>query len=169
MSEVLKPWESNIGGSVSSEQVASTAELPPAVPAEVDPDWSANPKSTKIRRARFRITRVDPWSVMKTSLLFSVAFAIITWVAVYIIWTIIGASGVLESLNQALTDVLASPNDPNPSLIKDLLSINKVMGVTTLIVIANTIIFTALATLFAFLYNLSANIFDGLEVTLAED
>lgn len=169
MSEVLKPWEKTGTGVVNTEQAAATTEIPPAIPMEVASERNLTPNTPKIRRARFRITRVDPWSVMKTSLLFSVSFAVITWVAVYIIWTVIGASGVLESLNQALTDVLSSPNDPKPSLLKDLLSINKVMGVTTLVVIANTIIFTALATLFAFLYNLSANIFDGLEVTLAED
>lgn len=43
------------------------------------------------------------------------------------------------------------------------------MGFTTIFAVANVVILTALGTIFAFLYNLSANILGGLELTLAED
>ncbi|MGB0190457.1 MAG: DUF3566 domain-containing protein, partial [Nocardioides sp.] len=33
------------------------------------------------RRARLRLTRIDPWSVMKTSFLLSIAFAIVAVVS----------------------------------------------------------------------------------------
>ncbi len=123
----------------------------------------------RTRRARLRISRVDPWSVMKTSFLFSIAFGIMSWVAVYVIWTIVGASGMFEAINSALTMVLSSPQDMTPIRIEDYVNTNKVMGVTALIGVINVIILTALGTIFAFLYNLSANILGGLELTLAED
>ena len=125
--------------------------------------------SVRTRRARLRISRVDPWSVMKTSFLFSVALGVMTWVAVYVVWTIVGASGMFEAVNNALTMVLASPQDQTPIRIEDYVNTNKVMGITALIGVINVAILTALGTIFAFLYNLSANILGGLELTLAED
>ncbi|MGB4892122.1 MAG: DUF3566 domain-containing protein, partial [Propionicimonas sp.] len=53
--------------------------------------------------------------------------------------------------------------------IEDYLSANKVLGVTALVAVINVVLLTALGTLFAFLYNLSATILGGLELTLAED
>lgn len=123
----------------------------------------------RTRRARLRISRVDPWSVMKTSFLFSIAFGIMSWIAIYVIWTVIGASGLLDVLNQLMTNLLSSPSDQTQVRIEDFVNTNKVMGVTALIAVINVVILTALATIFAFLYNLSANILGGLELTLAED
>ena len=123
----------------------------------------------RTRRARLRISRVDPWSVMKTSFAFSIAFGIITWVSVYVLWTLVGASGMFDAINSALTMILASPQDQTPVRIEDYINTNKVMGVTALFAVMNVIILTALGTIFAFLYNLSANILGGLELTLAED
>ena len=132
----------------------------------------AEPRSrggVRTRRARLRISRVDPWSVMKTSFLFSVALGVMSWVAVYVVWTIVGASGMFDAINNALTMVLSSPQDQTHIRIEDYVNTNKVMGVTALIGVVNVLILTALGTIFAFLYNLSANILGGLELTLAED
>ena len=48
----------------------------------------------RVRRARLRLTHIDPWSVMKTSFLLSIAVGIVTVVAVAIVWTVLGAAGV---------------------------------------------------------------------------
>ena len=133
-----------------------------------EPDGRVRP-STRTRRARLRISRVDPWSVMKTSFLFSIALGVMSWVAVYVVWTLVGASGMFEAINSGLTMILASPQDQTPVRIEDFVNTNKVMGVTALIGVINVVILTALGTIFAFLYNLSANILGGLELTLAED
>ncbi len=55
---------------------------------------SAPPRRT--RKARLRLSRIDPWSVMKTAFLFSIAAGIVLVVAVYVIWTVIGSSGSVQ-------------------------------------------------------------------------
>ncbi len=155
-----------------SEQATQdvTVTLDKGITAEAIRPGDVRPRtSVRTRRARLRISRVDPWSVMKTSFLFSIALGIMSWVAVYVVWTIIGASGMFEAINQALTMVLASPQDQTQIRIEQFINTNKVMGITALIGVLNVVILTALGTIFAFLYNLSANILGGLELTLAED
>src|SRR3954452_15738506 len=40
----------------------------------------------RVRKARLRLSHVDPWSVLKTALLLSIALGVVTIVAVGIVW-----------------------------------------------------------------------------------
>ncbi len=121
------------------------------------------------RRARLRVARLDPWSVMKTSFLFSIAAGIVLVVAVYAVWLVIGSSGLFSSLDSIVGSVLQSPGDTTPFRIEDYINTQKVMGVTAFLACVDVVIITALSTLASFLYNLAATMLGGLEVTLAED
>lgn len=123
----------------------------------------------RTRKARLRVARVDPWSVMKTVFLFSVSFGIMGWVATYLLWQVLLASGLFDALNNAVAEIMSSPSNTEGFRVEDYISANKVLGVAALLAVLNTVITTALGTLGAFLYNLSANILGGLELTLAED
>jgi hypothetical protein len=123
----------------------------------------------RTRKARLRLSRLDPWSVMKTSFLFSIAAGIMLVVAVYVVWTVIGASSLFESVNDIVKSVVSTPGDTTPFRIQEYINTQKVMGVTALLACVDVVIFTALATLGSFLYNLAATMLGGLEVTLAED
>ena len=126
----------------------------------------ARPRGT--RRARLRLVHLDPWSVMKTSFLLSIAFGIVTVVSVGLVWSVLGASGVWDSINSTVTDVLGSESS-EPFDIENYVGTSRVMGFTMIVAVVDVILITAIATLAAFLYNLAAALLGGIEVTLAED
>jgi len=53
--------------------------------------------------------------------------------------------------------------------IQNYVGTGRVMGFTMVVAVVDVILITAIATLGAFLYNLSAQLLGGLEVTFAED
>ena len=106
---------------------------------------------------------------MKTSFLFSIAAGIMLVVAVYVIWTVLSTSGLFDSINEIVARVVSTPGDTTPFRIEEYINTQKVMGVSALIACVDVVIFTALATLGSFLYNLAATMLGGLEITLAED
>jgi hypothetical protein len=120
------------------------------------------------RRARLRLTRIDPWSVMKTSFLLAVAFGIVTVVSVFIIWSVLSAAGVWDSINNTVQDVVGG-EDAGSWDVEKYVGMSRVMGFTMLVAVVDVILITAIATLGAFLYNMSAALLGGVELTLAED
>lgn len=145
-----------------------------AHPAETAPprpqSRTSNPvrRAPRVRKARLRLLRIDPWSVMKTAFLLSVALGITLFVAVAVLWSVLDAAGVFDSVGGLITDVTAS--DTNAGInINQYIELSRVLGFTTLIAVVDVVLITAMATLGAFLYNLSASLLGGLELTLAED
>jgi len=129
---------------------------------------TAPPKAPRPRRARLTASRVDPWSVMKMAFMLSIAWGIMTIVAVLVVWNVLNASGVFDSINSTVSDVLGAASTTKFD-INQYVGFQKVAGFTTLICVVDVVLMTALATLGAFLYNLSASLLGGIEVTLAEE
>jgi hypothetical protein len=122
----------------------------------------------KVRKAHLRVTHIDPWSVMKASFLLSIAIGIVLVVAVMVVWSVLGAAGVWDSINRAVTDVLG--NETSDSFnVEDYLGMSRVLGFTMIVAVVDVVLLTVIATLGAFLYNLAAVLLGGVEVTLAED
>lgn len=120
------------------------------------------------RRARLRLTRIDPWSVMKTAFLLAVATAVVTVVSVAIVWTVLGAAGVWDSINATVADVVGT-QETSGFDVRDYVGTTRILGFTILVSAVNVVLLTAIATLAAFLYNMAAALLGGIEVTLAED
>jgi hypothetical protein len=106
--------------------------------------------------------------VMKTAFLLSVALGIVTVVAVGIVWGVLGAAGLWESVNSIVQDSIGD-NSGDPFEIEKYLGTSRVLGFTMIVAVADVILITAIATLGAFLYNLAASLLGGIEVTFAED
>ncbi|MEU8512678.1 DUF3566 domain-containing protein [Kitasatospora sp. NPDC048722] len=129
---------------------------------------AAGPGLGRTRKARLRVTKADPWSVMKVSFLLSLAVGIIVIVAAAVLWMTLDSLGVFDSLSKTLKDVTGS--DSNGGInIMDYIGFGKVMTFTSLIAVVDVVLLTALSTLSAFIYNAAAGFTGGVELTLAEE
>lgn len=126
------------------------------------------PQDLRTRTARLRLVHLDPWSVMRTTFLLSIVFGIATVVAVFMIWLILSGAGVWTSINHSVRETVGSTTTV-PFDITDYVGLGRVVGFTMLAAVIDAILFTAIATLCAFLYNLSANLLGGIEGTFAEE
>ncbi|GAA1412579.1 hypothetical protein GCM10009639_64990 [Kitasatospora putterlickiae] len=123
----------------------------------------------RTRKARLRVTKADPWSVMKVSFLLSLAVGIIIIVAAAVLWMTLDSLGVFDSLGKTLKDVTGSENNGGGLNIMDYVGFGKVMTFTSLIAVVDVVLLTALSTLSAFIYNAAAGFTGGIELTLAEE
>lgn len=139
---------------------------PPVTPAPAVSQPLRTPARSK--RARLVVKRIDPWSVMKFTLLFSLCLLIVFVVAVAALDFALRALGVIDSVNKFLLEFTGSGGN-NPTggfqLADEPVA---VIGIATIIGLINVVLITAISTLGAFLYNLCADIVGGIEVTLAE-
>jgi Transmembrane domain of unknown function (DUF3566) len=169
--------EKRAASEAEAAQAQRTRELKTVRPSQkppVLPSQSAKKSKSKskreprrTRRAQLRLVQVDAWSVMKTSFLLSIALGIVLVVAVAIIWGVLGAAGVWDSINSIVQQAVGGQGKPFD--IEEYAGTSRVLGFTMIVAVIDVILITAIATLGAFLYNLSAALLGGIEVTLAED
>ena len=98
-----------------------------------------------------QIRRIDPWSALKVSLLLSVALFFVWMVAVAFLYLVLGGMGVWSKLNSNVGDLL---NDTSGSS-GELVSSGTIFGGAVLIGLVNIVLLTAMATVGAFIYNLT--------------
>jgi hypothetical protein len=119
------------------------------------------------RRARLAIKRIDPWSVMKFSFAVSLVLFLVVIVATSVLYLALNAMHVFDSINGSLGDIVNSGGGTTAaSSFK--ITAGGVIGTSALIGAVNVVLFTALATLAAFIYNVCSDLVGGIEVTLAE-
>lgn len=122
----------------------------------------------RTRKARLRVAKADPWSVMKVSFLLSIALGVCTIVAAAVLWMVMDAMGVFSTVGGTISEATGS-NEGNGFDLQSFLSLPRVLIFTSVIAVIDVVLATALATLGAFIYNLSAGFVGGVELTLAED
>jgi len=152
----------------SASSAASSMKSQSTTTSAPRPTGSAAPRPRGSRRARLRLVHLDPWSVMKTSFLLSIAFGIVVVVAVAVVWSVLGAAGVWDSINQTVSDVMGGDSAQSFD-VQNYVGTSRVLGFTMIVAVVDVVLITAISTLAAFLYNLAAALLGGIEVTLAED
>lgn len=122
------------------------------------------------RRARLNLKRIDPWSVMKFSFAVSVVLFIVVVVATSVLYLALDAMGVWGEVNKSLSDLVNASGGPDAATSGTGFRITAwgVIGTSMLVGAVNVVLFTALATLGAFIYNVCADLVGGVELTLAE-
>lgn len=117
------------------------------------------------RRARLYVTRLDPWSVAKVAFLLSLAIGIVIVVAVSVVFLTLDATGALDAVSRTVDDVLGTGGFN----LLTTLEFTRVLGLATVIASVEIVLVSALATLFAFLYNVTVGLTGGVEVILSDD
>ncbi len=116
-------------------------------------------------RASMQIRRIDPWSTLKVSAVLSVALFFVWMIAVAFLYLVLGGMGVWSKLNSNVGDLLTSAGGGSGG---ELVSSGTIFGGATLIGLVNIVLLTAMATIGAFIYNLTTDLVGGVEVTLAD-
>ncbi|KUL26496.1 DUF3566 domain-containing protein [Actinoplanes awajinensis] len=119
------------------------------------------------RRARLNLKRIDPWSVMKFAFAVSIVLFIVVVVATSVLYLALDTMGVWSSINDSLKDLVNASGGADTSSGFRITAWG-VIGTSMLIGAVNVVLFTALATLGAFVYNVCADLVGGIELTLAE-
>jgi hypothetical protein len=120
------------------------------------------------RRARLRLKRIDPWSVMKFSFAVSIVLFIVMVVATTVLYIALDAMGVFDTVNDMLQMLMGTNADTGSPTEGFRITAKGVIGAAALLGVVNMVLFTALATLGSFIYNVCADLVGGVEVTLAE-
>lgn len=154
----------------SSEPTQAMSQPATGYPSDSDATAAAPaqaaPRGTG-RRVRLTVSRVDPWSAMKMSFLLSVALGIAGVVMVAVLWMILAGMGVFTQVNDLVGQIIS---DGDQSFdIMDFLGFGRVVSLAIVVGVIDVILMTAIATLSAFLYNVSSSLVGGLQLTLTDD
>jgi hypothetical protein len=163
-------------GTASAAAAGSTAGLAGSVSSAWQAPGSADSnrkwQGTRARKASKRqamltLARVEPWSVMKFSFVASLAAFVILFVAVALLYLVLSAIGVFDSLENTVSSVTSSESSSGTN-ISHWFSASLILGYTALLGAVNIVLITAICTVGSVIYNLIAKLFGGIEVTLRE-
>ena len=112
------------------------------------------------RQVRLRLVYIDVWSLVKLAFLVWLSLGIVLIVASALIWVVLFSTGVFDTLDATLRDIL---NQPEFSIV-DSFGIGQVLLFSFIIAVLNTIVGTALGAVGGFLHNLSVRLTGGLLV-----
>ena len=147
------------GGPAST--AAARSSLAASAGAAGRPAGRTAPGPRPARRARLLVRHIDPWSTLKFSFVLAIAMFFVWLVAVGVLYLVLDGMGVFEQINGLYSEVSGNSSDR-------LFSPGLVLGTAMLVGAVNIVLFTALATIGAFVYNICSDLVGGIEVTLAE-
>lgn len=111
-------------------------------------------------RRRLTVKHLDPWSVLKFSILANIAFTAIVLVGVMVVWTIIERLGIVEQICGIAIDI---------GFTQCGLSTNNLFRAGLMIGMLWVVVQTAVMVFMAFLYNLIADLTGGLSLIAVDE
>ena len=172
-------------GGFDPEPLPGDEELaPPVEPLPPEPAWPSTVIRARaqtrlprrgVRRTRVEVRRVGPLSVLKFSLIFYFCVFLVIYLALAIIWAILSASGVIDSLEELLGTIFPSGSGLSPT---KQISTGRPQPIAidtgqvfTWLFFAGCVgvaIWSLINVFVAVMYNLISDIVGGVEVTLAD-
>ena len=114
------------------------------------------------RRARLTLSHINVYSVFKFSCVLAIALFFVWLIMVGVLYGVLDVAGVFDKVNDAVQTI--SGDDKSGDVITGSL----VFGGAIIIGAVNIVLFIALSTIGAMVYNLCADLVGGVEVTLSE-
>ncbi|MFC5950552.1 DUF3566 domain-containing protein [Pseudonocardia lutea] len=151
-------------GAAGIGAAAGAATLPGGTGAEVHAEVP-NVAGRAPRQALLQVKRFDPWSVLKLALVLAVVLFFIWLVAVGVLYGVLDGMGVWDRLNGTYADLVSGGGQGGGG---SLISAGSVFGFAAIIGAINSLLFAVALTVGAFVYNVSADLVGGIEVTLSE-
>jgi len=124
-----------------------------------------------VRKTRVMMKRIGPWSVFKYSLLFYFCVMVIALIAGTILYNILSAIGVVDSIAKSVDTLLyQKENTPSGTTAPQIFHINGFWLLSRAFAVGLVmVVFWSLVKLLAtFMYNLIADLVGGIEITLTE-
>jgi hypothetical protein len=113
------------------------------------------------RRARLQVRHINPVTVLKFSCVLSIALFFVWLIVIGVLFGVLDATGVINNINDTVTQLNGTGSKPP-------VTAGIVFGGAAIIGVINIILFIALTTIGAVIYNLCADLVGGIEITLSE-
>ena len=114
------------------------------------------------RRARLTLSHINVYSVFKFSCVLAIALFFVWLIMVGVLYGILDVAGVFSKVNETVHTITGDGKS------NDVVTGSLVFGGAIIIGAVNIVLFIALSTIGAMIYNLCADLVGGAEVTLSE-
>jgi hypothetical protein len=118
----------------------------------------------KTVQANLRLIRLEPWSVIRTGFLIAVSLAVTIITATLIFYVVLAGMGVFDAIDQLFGDITGTAGGLTDTFTLPVVFLGSLVTAGFEIVVT-----TAMAGMFAYIYNLTVPYSQGLEMTLAEE
>lgn len=132
-------------------------------PSNLNRGWSARRRSRKMRarKVRRQIRHVDPWSVLKFSLLFYLVLFLVVLTAGVLLWNAAASTGLVDNIESFVEELFGFETfqfEPN-----------QMLRASALVGLVMVVAGTATNVLLAVLFNLISDLVGGIRVTVIEE
>ena len=123
---------------------------------------SVNPDA---KRVQLRLVNIEVWSAARAGFFVTVAIGVATIVGFFAMWLVVGQLGLFASLNTLLAGAFGEGGID----VEQQLSLPRVMSFAFGVSIFNVIVGTALASLYAMIFNVIGKITGGIAVSFTNN
>lgn len=125
----------------------------------------SKPKEPK-KQVRLKLRAIDVWSAVKVGFLISIASGIGIVVGAWLIWSVLANSGVFSAVGGLLGSVLGEETGFN---LESEFSFGNVMSTALTLSLLNVVLSTALAAVWAVIFNLISKLVGGVSLTFTNN
>lgn len=114
-----------------------------------------------VQRVRRVVRKIDPWTVLKVSLVFNAVMALVTVLGTVVFWSVFVNAGIPERINELAVTIG----------IEDGITLDGPVyfRIVVLTAVVGTILMTGVFTLAAVVYNLISDLVGGVELVVLEE